>query len=382
MGVVAVSFYATKFASLPLSIAIPFLYFIKSLFSKEKEKTGVFLAFFLSLGIWGGIYLLYEYFVRGDNLIGGLFDLFWSLFAPKRVMSAVSGAPQEGGFFSLQYVGRNLSAYGHWLFGDPMYILWKNISILPKYLALVGWLGAIGSLFTKRRSLALTLLALLVFNMFFMMTFYAADGRYFMVAIPILLINIALCLSFIKEKLHGKARLLAGAVVVGLCLVYAVSSLRRLKFDVMLNLKHAETPWYYISIRTFNEYLKSHAGEFTKEPVVISALPPYLVDFYSTEKFMVVPLSAGQEFRTHKQEAWGNLDYNNLPQVYANYFTEGHPVILTGYGLGNEAYLHEAFDSFLTQFTFQKVQDGCYSLCNIYRMTSTAPSKPLVVKKK
>lgn len=383
IGAISASFYAAKFASLPLSVAVPFLYFLKVLFSKQsKNKKNIFLSFFISLGIWGGAYLLYEYVVRNNNLVGGLLGLFWAMFAPKKVMSAVSGGPQSGGFFSLQYIGSNLSAYGRWLLGDPIYILWKNIAIMPKYLAIIAWMGSVGSLFTKRRAFALMLLVLLAFNMLFMMTFYAADGRYFIIAIPIMLLNLALCFSFIQERLKGNGKSIAYAAVVLACLVAGASSLKRVKFDVMLNLRHAETPWYHISITTFDSYLKDHSSEFAKEPVVISALPPYLVDFYSTQKSILLPLSPGQEFQTHKIKAWGEHDYTHLPQEYARYFADGHPVFLTSYGLGNEKYLHEAFDSLLAQFTFKKVQDGCYTLCDVYQMIGTLPASKSAQTKK
>src|SRR5206468_2038756 len=99
-----------------------------------------------------------------------------------------------------------------------------------------------------------------------------------------------------------------------------------------------------------------------------SALPPYLVDFYAHERLTLLPLDPSQEFRSRRVEAWGNYDYGHLLQVYENLLKMGYPVFLTQYGLGNEKYLHDAFDAVLAHFNSVKVYSGCYELCDIYQL--------------
>lgn len=367
-GMIAVSFYATKFASLPLSVVVAALFTLKVLRSIKKDRFSILLPYFISLLSFGFSYVLYEFIVRKNNLIGGLFGLFWSLFAPKHIVEAATGNGGGGGFFSLQYIGSNLSKYIHWLMGNEITILWKNVSIFPPYIALLSWIGAISALFAKQKWTSFVMISMLVSNLIFMMTFYAADGRYFIIAIPIMLLNVGMLLSCIQMRLHGKRKMLIHAVVFAACIGCLLMGAKQVKFSVMLNLKYAETPWYYISIRTFNSYLSQHRSEYSSLPVIISALPPYLVDFYTSEKFILLPLSPGQEFRSHPKEAWGDYDVTQLTKVYRKLIDEGHPVFLTQYGLGNETYLHVAFDKVRADFKATEVGEGCFQLCNIYRL--------------
>ncbi len=58
-----------------------------------------------------------------------------------------------------------------------------------------------------------------------------------------------------------------------------------------------------------------------------------------------------------------------MTNLYSTYLKNGYDVYLEEYGLGNEAYLREAFQDVLKNFTTTKVQSGCYNACNIYKVT-------------
>lgn len=370
VAIVAVAFYATKFASLPLSLVVPALFALRLFLSRKQPKLRkTAMVFAVGMLVSGGTYLLYEYMVRSNNLVGGLLNLFVSVFSPQQIVTAANNQGGGGtGFFSLGYVRVDLNAYAHWLFGYPMTVLWKQIGILPKFLAFPAMVGLLASLATKKRWPALVIITMLLSVMLFMMTFYVADGRYFIIAIPAVLLAVGFFIQWFSGLFRKHKRTVLLGLTVILLLTYTGASVKRLKFDVMLNLKYAETPWYYLSVRTFDDYLKAHRSEFKSEPVIISALPPYLVDFYAKEKFMIVPLSASQEFQTRKVEAWGQLDYEHLDDVYANLLQSGRPVFLTGYGLGNEKFLHDRFTEVTSRFTATKVESGCYDLCNVYQL--------------
>lgn len=370
MGILTVSFYATKFSSLPLSLFVPFLFIVRILTIKvDRKKLWFLLYFFVSLSISGSIYTSYAWWVRHENVIGGLIGLVFSLLTPKMISSAVQGKGGGGTFFSLGYARTDASAYLNWLIGKQMAVLWKQVAILPKYLALPAILGFIISPFSKKlRWFTLAVLGFLVVNIMFMMTFYVADGRYFIIAIPSLILGVGFFLATIKEKIPKKYSFISPLLIIVFFGLYSVMNLSRFKFDVMLNMRYSETPWYYMSIRAFDEYLSMHRSEFKQKPVIISALPPYLVDFYAGEKFILLPLSSGQEFRSHTLEAWGNWDYSNLLSVYEQLIRSGRSVYLTQYGLGNEVYLHNAFNMVLNKFTFKVIDSGCFNLCNIYQL--------------
>lgn len=377
LGMLSVAFYATKFASLPMSAAMILLSLGKILFEQPRKNKLVYLRFFLISLILSGIsYLIYEHVVRGVNSLSGLPNLFFSVFAPKNIVQTTQGKSTGGGFFSLEYAVVNINAYGRWLLGEKITFLWKQLAILPKVLQVCAMAGIFISLATKKRWVAIVLLTTIVTTLFFMMSFYAFDGRYFLVAVPISILGFGLFVSWISTNFGEKGKYLAKFLLVAFALFYLATQVMRLKFDVMLNLKYSETPWYYISVRNIDTYLQGRRTEFTMRPVVISALPPYLVDFYTKEDHLLLPLHKEQEFRSYRTQAWGEHDYENLHGVYTTYLEKGHTVLLTGYGLGNEKYLHDAFDSVLATFNSTKVFSGCHDLCNIYELSLKKKPSP------
>lgn len=369
-ALLAVSFYATKFASLPLSIAMSVLYFVHILQgAKGTERRTILVTYILSLFAVGGLYLIYELLLRNNNLIFGLFGLFSSVFSPKNITNAVSHQSAQGGndFFSLSYVVKDTSAYLGWLVGRPMTVLWKQMQILPPALAVAGLGGIALSFFARKPRLSWILSVFMIFNVLLMATFYVADGRYFIIAIPSLVIGIGLLFSFLEEQLPTKKKAIS-VLCLMVVLLYGLFNVMRLKFDVMLNLRYAETPWYYLSVVEMDKQLRSQVNPSMPTPVVISALPPFFIDFYLHQPAILLPLSGSQEFQQHKQEAWGNYDYSNIPALYEQYFKAGHPVFLTKYGLGNEKILQDAFYTLLRTYDFEQISDGCFGQCAVYRM--------------
>ena len=147
---------------------------------------------------------------------------------------------------------------------------------------------------------------------------------------------------------------------------YVFNNALRIKNQISLNLKYAETPWYYISVLKLNEYFTDDKVIDGKKPVVISALPPFLVDFYSNGNYTLLPLSYEQEFRSAKEITWGPNDYTDLPKLYTKYIKEGYDVYVSRYGLGNEVYTNRDFEIIMKEFQLDLVWPGCYEQCNIY----------------
>lgn len=370
-GFIAIAFYGTKYASLPLSVALFLLYGMKLFFLKDTSRRSKLLLYGLCFVSFGALYCLYEYVTRNSNIVGSLLSLFFSVFFPKAVTAgSASSNGSTNPFFSTQYMMTNARAYFLWLLGLPETVLWNSVTLLPQLLAFPAAGGLVAGLFTRRfRVLSRSLILFLALNIVVLMTFYAHDGRYFIIALPCVILGLGVFLETIANvtKKYIKHTVFSGFVLLVL-LITALTMAMQLKFWIMLNLKYAETPWYYISIRTFDTYLQLHKQEFSKEPVVVSALIPYMIDYYAHEKFIVLPLNAGQDFRSNPKEAWGNYDFTNLMGEYERLLQQGHPVFLTQYGLGNEAYLHESFDAVRAHFPNTLVQTGCYDLCNVYQL--------------
>jgi hypothetical protein len=141
----------------------------------------------------------------------------------------------------------------------------------------------------------------------------------------------------------------------------------RIKNQIVLNLKYAETPWTYISVLRLNDFFTSDKVGNTK-PVVVSSLPPYYIDYFSNGNYNLLPLSPAQEFRAQRNLVWGPGDYSDLHGLYETYLREGRSLFVATYGFGNEAYLHLAFDNLNKDFLLTEVDNGCYELCKIYKV--------------
>ena len=251
-----------------------------------------------------------------------------------------------------------------------MRFLWDFTPIVPVWVGVLGLFGLIAGVFFKSfRFLCFALISLLFGQVIFISTFYAADARFIYHAIPTLILGFAISLSLASELFKRvKLQLVFFVLLFGLFAFYLTSNAIRFKKQIMLNLKYAETPWSYISIKKLNEYFTTDKIVGGKKPVVISASPPYLIDFYSNGNYHLLPLSKDQEFRSVKEIAWGPNDYSDLPKLYTKYIKDGYPLYVAKYGLGNEGYLHSSYQDVEQNFRLTEVVDGCYNVCDVYKV--------------
>ena len=155
--------------------------------------------------------------------------------------------------------------------------------------------------------------------------------------------------------------------LIGLYGWYGLTTAMRFKTQIMINLKYAETPWWYISVLEMNRFFEEK--DFVEKPILVTAVPPHLVDFYSNGKYQLLPLSNQQDFNGDAKNVWGDYDYDNLFGVYENQIRTGKELYLANYGLGHVGHLNAAFKNMQEQFQLEKLQSGCYELCNIYKVS-------------
>lgn len=356
-SLVALSFYLTKYASAPLTVIYLVLYFIKVYrYSKSKK-------YILVYSIIGGVFLtvsvLYLSTLKHINVGVTSLNYFrtFTNFEPN-------------GVFSLAYVPAVLPSYINAILGNPTKVLWETTPLVPRFISILGMSGLIwGLLKSNSKFLCIYLLIMIAGLILFMSTFYSFDGRYILHVIPILILGFGIFLVSVFNFL-AKRNMKRAAYVLLFVFVVGYLALNGLKFknQIMLNLKYAETPWYYVSVLEMNKYFGPEKKENGKKPVVISAVSPFLIDLFSNNNYSLLPLSYEQEFRTEKQIVWGPNDYSDLPKLYKKYIQQGYPVYVGRYGLGNETYTNRDFKIIESEFNLQKVADGCYEQCNIYRL--------------
>lgn len=374
MSILSISFYATKYASLPLTVAFVFLFLFK-LFLSHKEKKISFnkIVFFLFCTAFIGLsFEVFEYFTKGTNVSSQLFLIFNKVFISK----PLSSTNTTNVFFSTEFITQNIRAYGSWLLGKTLFILWRPTQILPVYLSLIGVSGVILGLFhAKTRYLSFSLITTILATITFLMTFYSIDGRYLYTAFPTLFLGVGIFLTYLDTNYRrGKFSGLVALLPFFLFLLFFVQQALPLKQAVSLNLRHAEIPWMYVSITLLDEYLGSQS--FTQTPFIITPLPPHVFDYYLKNKVALLPLTTTQDFRSKLNKVWGEYDFSNLILLYRHQLEIKRQVFIATYGLGRDDNLHQAFDLIKNEFELTKVKEGCYSQCDIYELhLKTEPSK-------
>lgn len=372
-AIVPFCFFLTKYANIPLTGSFLLLYFIKIFIESRRGKR---LDVYNLLYFGGGVGSMLIIIALSGSFPGAssLLALFGT-FLP--ITKSAVPTPTTGGWFGIEYMSRYLPDYIRSLFGGyQLRFLWDTTPIVPFFAGTLGMIGLIlGLINSKTRLLVASLWTALISSILFMSTFYSFDMRYVFHAIPTLLIGLALFWNFVFQIKFPKFKylhVLFVSLIVCLFAFYFLSSAIRIKKQIMLNIKYAETPWYYISVLTLNNYFKSYPVD-KKEPVVISAMMPYYIDFFSNNSYALLPLSLSQEFRSQRDAAWGKFDYSDLIMLYSKVLYSGHEVFVHNYGIGNEKPLQEDFKKIQDNFILEKVASGCFDACNIWRLKAKYP---------
>lgn len=358
-AVIALSFYLTKYANAPLTPIYICIYGLKIFISKKEKR--YFLTYIALISFMMILAAVYLYFSKNINIF--LFFLYY-------VKGTLLFQSKDGQVFFTGYVFLNLPKYIEALLGFPTKVLWDTTPLVPKLVGVLGLVGLlVGIVKSNTRYLSLSLVILLFGSVLFMSTFYSFDSRYILYVIPILLIGFTILLTYLLQLFSKFGFSKLYYLILFLFIAwYVFTNVLRIKNQIMLNVKHAETPWYYVSILEMNKYFTSDKIQGNRKPILISAMAPYLVDFFSNNNFTLLPLSYDQEFRSAKELVWGPNDYSDLPKLYTKYIKEGYPVYVDRYGLGNENYTNRDYKVIENSFNLTKVQTGCFEQCNIYKL--------------
>lgn len=359
---------ATKFVNFPLTGMFLACYLVRVFLETKRSFKKVGLAA-ICFALPFAAFLIYENVAKGNNLLYAAVNFVGFVTPVKQIPGATelqALSPQHR-WYSLENVSVSLPLYTKALFGGQMRFLWDYTPIVPFYVGTLAMVGFAMGLFVKKvRLLSGMLLSMLVGTISYLSTFYSSDARYIYFAIPTLLVGFALFFSIFLKRLDKSVyKKVAYSALIILFVVYVGSSAVRVKKQISLNLKYAETPWTYVAILELGKTLQ---WEDPKKTVVISAIAPYLFDYYLDQKFILLPLSSEQEFRDRKVEAWGKRDYSDFIALYKPFVEQGYNVYLEKYGLGNEFYLHRAFEDVALNFDLELISNGCFEVCSVYKL--------------
>ena len=366
LGAISLCIFATKAANIPVLVAILLLSSLKIFFLDKTKiwKLKAFLCLSIAFSSFFLLYAEYLYLTNNFNIISALSGYFDLLTGKTSSYDVKSHRPI--GWASFGYIQINFPLYLSSILGNKTKFLWDVTPIVPKYIAIASIIGVFAGLIKKKyRNLSIILIIMVGTSIMFMSTFDSFDARYIYIAIPSLLLGFSILILVLFDFFSKKWTI----ILLLFFAFYISSNMIRLKSQISLNFKYSETPWAYISVLKLNEYFTKEKIINSKRPVVISALPPYLIDFYSNGNYTLLPLSYEQEFRSLKDIVWGPNDYSNLPILYAKYLHDGYDLYVSKYGLGSESYTNRDFNTILKEFDAEVVLSGCYKQCDIYKIT-------------
>ncbi|MFZ5437824.1 MAG: hypothetical protein ACOZAK_02125 [Patescibacteria group bacterium] len=189
------------------------------------------------------------------------------------------------------------------------------------------------------------------------LVFYVADARYLIYTLPLVVLGVA----WLVDALPEKKKLLIPLAIFGIVLQLFMQR-TLVKQIIADNLLGKSTAWQYEAILHFNNNLND--GD-----LLITALPPFLVDTYQTKAYRVLPLSYTQEFMNKKQYLWGNdLNYEDLLATYQSWLDEDKTVYISNAYITHHQNVIKDFETYKQNFSLILIANGCEQACNIYQL--------------
>ena len=256
-----------------------------------------------------------------------------------------------------RFIFLNLITYAKMLFLNKGLFLWLNIG-LTNFIFTGMFFTSLFVLFKKKMWQKFWILFVLFFAQFpLQLVFYVADARYLIYSIPLVVLGVV----WLIDALPKKRRLLIPMAIFGIFLQLFMqrSLVRQIVAD---NLLGRSTAWQYEAIKHFDSVLKN-------DSLVITALPPFLVDAYQEKSYRALPLSYTQEFMNKKQYIWGgDLNHANLTESYKQWINEGKTIHISNSYITHHKSVINDFEKFKEEFSFELISSGCENACNIYKL--------------
>lgn len=370
--------YATKFSLAPATVVLCAVFGVRLALDAWRTRRWRNVVGFLlaSAGVFG-LLQVWQFTVQGTTIFAAAFTALWSSLVKSSVADAIVAEQTEKVFwaFSLRYVPEHFPRYAAALLGRSEFFLWRTEPLLPAPWLWLGWAGLLWLLVKVRQArwFATTAVALLVAQTTFLSAFYVVDMRYAIGALVLLWIAGMWALSDLLRRFPSRARL---GIVLALGMALAALAARQWKYQIALNLRHAETPWYAIAVREVNAALP---GPASRQRWVITAMNPYLFHFFGNQQYRLLPLSDQQDFIGEAEKVWGDVvDKRDLHGTYRRLLLQGDELYYASYGLGHVAPFLRAAQDLRSSFSVELLRSGCFDVCNIYtvQLPASASAQP------
>lgn len=262
--------------------------------------------------------------------------------------------------FSLSYVFAHLVTYGKALLGIPAYFLWEKFTFLVPAMIVIPF----AAVFARRQSIKLTLIkkiiTVIIGLVFLQSFFYALDTRYLIAVLPMATLATALGLELILAKQNK--------LVPFMCLTFFALIL--IGTQPLFYKQLIGSNWLQRSVAWQAEAIKHLKNlDLSSNSYLITALPPYLFNFYYPNSPHLLPLSQAQEFMNIGQRPWGeNINYQNLSETYRALIQQGKTVYITNAYITQQQTVITDFEHLKQNFNVQLVATDCQETCNVYQV--------------
>jgi hypothetical protein len=273
----------------------------------------------------------------------------------KTIISTISNSIFDPIFFSIDFIYDNFINYFNLLFFHKGQFLWMQVGvtswpILGLFLYSVYLLDKLKKI--KKSRLLITLF-LSLFPL--QIIFYIVDARYLIYII----ILVSISGAWLVNEVKNKKIIIVFFIAIILNIFLQKNLLKQLIADNWLG---RSTAWQYEAILHLNKNL-------SEDEMIVTALPPFLIDAYQTKNYQMLPLSKSQEFLQKGQFVWGtNIDYDDLIKNYNNWLEEGKTLYISNAYITHQQLVINDFEKFKNNFELKLISEGCLEACNIYKL--------------
>ncbi len=308
----------------------------------------------MGIGGIGGLLFVAFHVWNGMNPLG-VFD--W-LFNKGQVQNPTYHGES---FYSFKYIVPNTLAYVDILLGQTKQLLWLQEPLTSGWLTILGFAGlGVAGFYPKLRHKALALLLLFLAQWPLLIIFITVDARYALTNVIVVVLTIVVVGTYLTSK---KAWLWLGLCLVGLFHLLWIQ-IPLTKQIISQNWLHRTRAWQYESIQVMNLTFQDK-----NEVQIITALPPFLVEMYQTEKYQTLPLSKNQEYLNKDKLIWDSeIGYGDLPFWFEQQLRAGQTLYITNAYITHSHEVVADFEGLKNRFVFETVATGCEHACDIYQL--------------
>ncbi|HYD35089.1 MAG TPA: glycosyltransferase [Vitreimonas sp.] len=350
-GFLPLAFLLIKFSNAPVALVIGISALLRGWFSRWSVNKKV--RYVVMLGVTGLMFICYvwlsEILVGHKNLAAGQ-------------------------TFSNIYFRSNTQFYLQAVAGGGTRFLWfteRLISPVVSLLAAVGIVVIAVSFNRSQKILSAVFISLGLSTVVLMSFFVTPDARYVMIVVPIMILFTATTIKKILGYRWGWLAVLvlvsSFLVVPGLGLRSSEMELITIKKQIGLNFKYQETPWNYLAVKKWQEYLVTQPRSAEQQLYVGTFLPPYYVHVLGLNEAQALPITLQQEFMT--AELLTTHQVPSVKDLYATLLQQGHRVFVSEYYANNLQAWPLEYKTLTSAFQLTKVHTGCLGACDLYELS-------------